>query len=75
MAVEVVSPTDTCSEVEAKVESWLTHGVRSCWVVDPKNRRITIYRADGSVMRLKVGQELRDDVLPGFAVAVDRIFE
>lgn len=75
LAVEIVSPSDPWPEVEAKVETWLSHGTSSVWVVDPRSRRISHYRPDGSVVRLAQHEELRDDVLPGFAVAVVTVFE
>jgi Uma2 family endonuclease len=57
------------------VESWLGHGCRSCWVVDPRNQVISVFHADGRVTKLKAEQELRDEVLPGFVAQVARVFE
>lgn len=75
LAVEVVSPNDTRSEVSEKVDEYLRYGVRLVWVVEPKERKITVYSADGSVTDVKNGQVLDGgDVLPGFGVPVDQIF-
>ncbi len=74
LAVEVVSPSDTWPEVEAKVEMWLAHGCRSCWVVDPRNRRISIYGQDGTITKLKESQDLTDAQLAGFSVPVASVF-
>src|SRR5829696_7443182 len=43
LAVEVVSPDDTHSEVAAKVAQWLPAGTRSVWVVDPPNKSIEVH--------------------------------
>jgi len=74
LAVEVVSPTDTWPDVESKVEMWLAHGCRSCWVVDPKNRCISLYRKDGSIVKLRQTQTLEDPLLPGFSTPVAAVF-
>ena len=38
LAIEVVSPSDTYSEVDAKVLDWLRSGVRMVVVVDPSKK-------------------------------------
>lgn len=74
LAVEVVSPTDSWPEVEAKVEMWLAHGCQSCWIVDPRNRQVTIDRGDGKISKLKISQDIEDPLLPGFRVPVSSVF-
>ena len=75
LAVEVMSPSDTWSAVNEKVDAWLTGGCKSCWVDDPKTRTVTIYRADRTITRVGVGKMLEDaSVLPGFEVPVESIF-
>src|SRR5262249_3516105 len=48
LAVEVVSPNDTYSEVEEKVQEYLRAGVRLVWVVDPPTKSVRVHRPDGS---------------------------
>jgi Uma2 family endonuclease len=75
VAIEVMSPSDTWSQVNAKVDAWLSAGCRSCWVVDPETRTVTIHRTPNVVVRLKPGDTISDEpVLPGFAFAVDAVF-
>jgi Uma2 family endonuclease len=75
LAIEVMSPSDTWSEVNQKVDGWLAGGCRSCWVVDPKTQSITIYGAANAVLRLKAGDQLTDEpVLPGFIMPVAEAF-
>lgn len=75
LAVEVVSPNDTLSEVQAKIQDWLTHGTRLVWVVDPKTRTITVYRPDGTANVLKAKDTLDgENVLPGFAFPLAKLF-
>lgn len=74
LAVEVVSPGDSWGDVESKVDMWLAHGCRSCWVVNPRNRQVSLYRGDGVITKLKETQELADEVLPGLRIPVSVIF-
>jgi len=75
LAVEVLSPDDTASEVLAKVEDWLTAGTQEVWLVDPERKTIAIHAADHSVRTLHEGEELRsEDLLPGFSTPVAEIF-
>lgn len=74
LAVEVVSPSDRISDV-SKIEEWLTAWTQSVWVVDPPNRWIDVHRRDGSVVRYRSSESLRDElVLPGFAMQVSEVF-
>jgi len=43
LAVEVVSPHDLYSEVEAKVNDYLGAGVSLVWVVDPPTRSVRVH--------------------------------
>ena len=47
-AVEIVSPSQTSSEMIKKVHAYLAHGLKTCWLVDPSLRQIIIYNADGT---------------------------
>lgn len=47
LVVEILSPTQGHQEVTEKVEAYLAHGVKSCWVVSPQARTVTVYLPDG----------------------------
>ncbi|MEO6596904.1 MAG: Uma2 family endonuclease [Planctomycetota bacterium] len=75
LAVEVPSPRDSHGDVQEKVLSWLQHGARLVWVVDPKPRRVTVYRTTRDVLVLGAGDPLDGgDVVPGFTVSVEALF-
>jgi len=75
LAVEVVSPGDTRAEVEEKVGDWLDAGARAVWVVNPRRRRVSVYRPGTDVVRLSEGDELDGgEVVPGFRCKVSEIF-
>ena len=76
LAVEVVSPGDTIGEVEGKVAEWLGAGTRMVWVVSPKLRTVTVYESLVDVVTLTEKDQLEGgDVIPGFRIAVVKIFE
>ena len=44
--IELTSPTDRPKDVRRKMlEDWMPNGVRVGWVIDPKAKTVTIYRA------------------------------
>ncbi len=76
LAVEIISPNDRLTEIEAKVQLYLSHGARLVWVINPKLQRATVYRPDGSARVLQAGDSLDgEDVLPGFACALAEILQ
>jgi len=75
LVVEVVSPNDTASEVQAKVEDWLRAGARLVWVVYPESRSVTVFRSWDDVRMLTSADTLTGDpVLPGFTCPVQEPF-
>lgn len=75
LAVEVISPGDTHSEVTEKALDWLDSGCRAVWVVDPRRRTITVYRSRDDIRILTAEDRLEDhEVVKGFTVAVADIF-
>lgn len=76
LAVEVVSPSDTVSDVDDKVKSWLEAGASMVWVVNPKWRSMTVYRSATEIKTLTENDELTgEDVVPGFSCRVGDVFE
>lgn len=75
LAVEVLSPYDTYSEMAEKVSDWLQAGVQIVWVVDPADQTVSVHRAGQPVRVLREGGALSgEDVLPGFECKVSEIF-
>lgn len=75
LAVEVVSPSDIAQEIDGKAQAWLRAGTRLVWVFYPETHHVYVFRAAGPRVVLGDGDELSgDDVLPGFAFDVTRLF-
>jgi Uma2 family endonuclease len=75
LAVEVISPSDTYTEVEEKVNDWLAAGTRLVLVLNPRTRTATVYTSLTDVMRLTESDVLDGGaVLPGFTCRVAELF-
>jgi Uma2 family endonuclease len=75
LAVEVLSPGDTYSEVVEKVGAWLDAGAWAVWVIDPKGRNVSVFRPMTDVTKLYDGDHLGGgEVVPGFRCKVSEIF-
>ena len=75
LAVETISPSDTLQAVEEKVDEWLAAGTALVWIINPKRKRVTVYRAPRSVTILTADDELDgQDVVPGFKCRVADLF-
>lgn len=42
--IELTSPTDRLKNVKAKMDEWIANGAELGWLIDPKARRVTVYR-------------------------------
>lgn len=75
LAVEVLSPSDSASEVGAKVHEYLQAGVGLVWVIDPKARTVTVYEPSGQV-RVREESDRLDggSLLPEFSCQIESLF-
>lgn len=75
LAVEVVSPSDTASDMEQKVQEYLRNGTQRVWVVYPDSRRIEVYSPDGTSRGYREDTAIQDEeLLPGFSLELREIF-
>ena len=75
LAVEVLSSSNTLSEIYEKVLDYLSAGTRLVWVADPDTRTVTVYRSRDEIRLLRAGDEIDGaDVLPGFRRRVSDLF-
>ncbi len=72
LAIEIVSPDDTWSELFEKARLYLANGSRVVWIVDPEEQSVMVITANE---RLWVKDTLTcPELLPDFSVALPRIF-
>lgn len=72
IVIEVLSPSNTASEMLDQEQVCLENGGREFWVVDPVRAQVKISTADGRTATYKSGQEI--PLLFGGTLAVDSIF-
>jgi Uma2 family endonuclease len=73
--VEVLSPDDRPAAVAAKTADWLAAGTRLVWIVDPATQSLAAHAADGPITRFMASDTVpAGDVVPGFSLALDRVF-
>ena len=74
--VEVVSPNDSASAVQAKVEDWMRAGTRLVWVVYPETRSVAVYRSLQEAQVLSSAETLdAEPVFDDFSVPVSDLFK
>jgi Uma2 family endonuclease len=76
LVVEIRSPGDRWKDTLQKVAEYLQADVLTVLVVDPELRHVNVYSANSEPQTLTDRDELRlPDVLPGFEVPVNELFE
>jgi Uma2 family endonuclease len=75
-AVELRSKTDVLKTVQNKMLEYMDNGVRLGWLIDPKNRRLEIYRPGQEVEVLESATSVSgEDVLSGFTLNLAPLWE
>ncbi|NET05936.1 MAG: Uma2 family endonuclease [Symploca sp. SIO2B6] len=65
--LELMSPSDCLTEVQAKMQEYMDSGVKLGWLIERKTRRVEIYRQGQTVEVLDNPTILAgEEVLPGF---------
>lgn len=73
--LELMTPTDSLEKTQAKMQEYLSSGVRLGWLIDRDNRRVEIYRLGQPVDVLEEPKQLSgEDVLPGFVFDLSRVW-
>jgi Uma2 family endonuclease len=79
LAVEVLSPSNSASEISYKINAYLRHGSRLIWIIDPAMSTVTIHEpgAEGTIVSRVLSREdtlTGGVVLPEFSLPVEIIF-
>lgn len=77
LVVEVVSPGDSYSDIDRKVDTYLADGVERIWIIDPQRRKVRVHlQAQAHPITYKDSQMLDGgETLPEFSVKVSELFE
>lgn len=75
LAVEVLSETNTRSEMARKLERYFESGVRLVWYIDPPSRTACVYTSPHDMTSIATDGVLEGgDVLPGFQLSLAELF-
>lgn len=75
LAVEIVSPNDRAVDLRERIYDYLNAGSAYVWVLWPRQRSVSVYMSNGGSRELGPDATLEaKDILPGFSVRVDDLF-
>ena len=75
LAIEVISPGDSYTEVKEKVMEWLDAGCRMVVTIDPRRRIVTVYRSRNDIEILTEEDTLSGgDVVEGWELPLSVLF-
>ena len=75
LVYEVRSPSQTVEQQQEKMVEWIEGGVRLGWLIDPYERQVWIYRANGDVIQMDDPSELSgEDVCDGLVVNMSLVW-
>ena len=73
--IELRSAFDSFKKLQEKMQEYLTSGIRLGWLIDPKNRRVEIYRQGKEVEVLDSPTSITgEDVMPGFVLELETVW-
>lgn len=73
--VELRSSSDSLKKLQKKMVEYIENGVRLGWLIDPKNKKVEIYRQGKEVEILESPETVPGkDVLPGFELNLNKIW-
>ena len=71
LVAEIRSRNDSLAYLQRKMAEYIAHGARLGWLIDPRNRRVAIYRPGQEPEVLEDPETLSgEDVMPGFEFRV-----
>lgn len=73
--LELRSASDSLRDSQKKMAEYIENGARLGWLIDPKNKRVHVYRANGEIEILENPSKISgEDVLDGFELDLTEIW-
>ena len=74
--VEIRSSSDRLPTLQAKMQEYIDNGAQLGWLLDPREKKVYVYRPNASVEILDQPVTLSgEQVLPGFVLHLDEVWE
>jgi Uma2 family endonuclease len=74
IAVEIISPSETATNINRKVDAYLKWGVQEVWLIDPEIKTLFVHTLAGA-QRLSEGAFLTSEFVPGWRLQIAELFE
>lgn len=75
LAIEVISPSNTATEIQRKVVEYFDAGCRQVWVVHPRTRTVVVHRSVSEARLLRDGDLIEGgELMPGLDLPVSAVF-
>jgi len=75
LVLEVRSPGDRATEVAGKIGRWLDAGTLIVWELNPRTKKLTVFRPDAPALELGAGDMLDvEPLLSNWSLPLNRIF-
>ena len=76
LAVEITSPSDIGTEIQAKIDEYFQYGTQQVWQAYPQRKQIVVHLQNGSSKKYGVGDKIDGgELLSGFELDVAKVFE
>lgn len=75
LVIEVLSPSNTASEMYEREQLCLENGSKEFWVLDPRRRFVRVATSDGRIHVYRSGELAPLPLFSGATIAVDAIFD
>jgi Uma2 family endonuclease len=74
--IELRSASDYLKDAQDKMKEYMDNGVRLGWLLNPKDKTVEVYRTGKRFEVLRSPKSLSgEDVLPGFVLDLEEVFE
>ncbi|WP_017660797.1 Uma2 family endonuclease [Baaleninema simplex] len=75
LAVEIVSPGQSFGAIAEKATAYLAAGVLRVWVVDPRDRSLTVFATDAMPKVYRDEETIADSQFPELSLKTEEIFQ
>lgn len=74
-AIELRSPSDRLSDLQAKMDEYVLNGIKLGWLIDPFDRTVHVYGPNQQAMMLANPPHVSgENILPGFVLEMEVIW-
>jgi Uma2 family endonuclease len=73
VTIEIISPSQTLTEMRDKVRKYFAQGVKSCWIVQPELQIISVFHPGEKPQTFTTG--MVEDSAVGIEIPIEEVFE